>query len=125
MIKQNFKEVFSDKSIQIYENTNDLGRAFFVYDYIVAPDDKSAINTLLAKDFDYKKQVVLEEKPYLIPENIYTPNPQNKLVFEDYKPQYTSLSVSTQNPAILFSSDTYYPGRKPKYIELIIILEQF
>ena len=108
ILPQKFKLAFEDKSIQIFENTAVLPRAFMVYGYETQKDGAEIFESLLKTDFDLSKRIVLEEtlafdlKEGDVSEVAYFGKANGE----------SEVSVDHSGDGLLFVSDSYYPGWK-------------
>lgn len=103
-----YKLVRSESPWQIFENRQAAPRAFLTSDYKVITDKKDIVSAFYNKSFDEKKTIILEENPDLLNQNLKT----KKVKVLTYEPNKITLSTSSDGPALLFMSDTYYPGWK-------------
>lgn len=103
-----YKLVWNGSPWQIYENLQAVPRAFLTNDYKVITNKKDIITAFYNKNFDEKKTVIVEENPGLL-----TPNLRIKKVeLLAYEPNKIIFTTSSDGTALLFLSDTYYPGWK-------------
>lgn len=97
--------LFSDNGISIYENNNALPRTFVTTSYETYASPKS----FAQKFFTQKNQkTILLSKP--IQKNLTATLTSVKITA--YTPNSVSLTTQTNGSALLFLSDTYYPGWK-------------
>lgn len=106
--EDDLKLIYDDGKFQIFKNKNAFPRAFIVSDYTVKKDRQEIIDTLLSKDFDAKKSVVLENDPEVKKSNSVSSN----VVIKNYSPNAISIIYKSDKEGILFLSDNYYPGWK-------------
>lgn len=105
---ETYISVWKEGNWQIYENLEVASRAFLTDDYKVIPDKKDIISAFYNKSFDEKKTVILEEDPALSAGNLKI----KKVRLRRYEPNKVSFITSSDGTALLFLSDTYYPGWK-------------
>ncbi len=102
--------------IRLYENPTCLPRAFFVPETIVIKDRKEILRQMLRRDFDPRKEVIVEEEIQNPKSKIQNPksktNLKSKIQIIDYQPNKVILTASSSTDCLLFLSDTYYPGWK-------------
>ena len=108
---EKFSLVFEDKTVVVLENKNAYPRAFMVYDWQVVKDQHELLNKLLEKDYDFSKNVLLEENV-----KIQKPDQANvskpSVNYRKYSEQESVLEVATSSVGLLFISDTWFPGWK-------------
>jgi hypothetical protein len=101
-----YKEVYSDKDIYIFENTESLPYVWLTTDFQVINDRNEIINKLVSSK---GPQLILESIPYL-------KIPQEKLDYSvtNLKKNFNQIEfdVETSNNAMLFLSESYFPGWK-------------
>ncbi len=116
------EDLLKENTIKLYRNRNPLPRAWLVKDHRVL-DEKSILAILSGKEFNPRKEVLLEEDPGVNP-----PNPvrfravqKKKDVGEPSRglPEFISesnnrlqLLVEAKEDSLLVLSDTYFPGWK-------------
>ena len=114
------ENLLKGNTIKLYRNRNPLPRAWLVRDHKVL-DEKSILAILLDKEFDPRKEVLLEEEPEFNP-----PSPpftkgglggvgeglQNKIEIVSDSNNCLHLHVRAKENAFLVLSDTYFPGWK-------------
>ena len=125
-LEGNQKDLLKQNTIKLYRNRNHLQRAWLVKDFKVM-DSKEMLSTIAQKNFDPRKEVLLEERPPHpdpLPEgegNRRSPLPIGEggrvrgsgavdLVAE--RKNGLILQVEVHDESILVLSDTYYPGWK-------------
>ncbi len=106
--KPKFKEVFTDQSNIVLENTNVLPRVKIFGDFDIETDYQEAL-TKIHEGYDFSKKVILDNKPTQSSYNI-SPTDQAKIV--SYLPNEVDIKTQTKNGGILMLTDTYYPGWK-------------
>lgn len=122
--KNNFKKVFADNGLAVFENLSVLPRAFLASNYEgppplhqgfegQAPDEvekirrRMIITKLLDPDFDFKNVLILEKPSAISPQF-----GQGSVEFVSYKPQEVVIKTKSDQPKLLFLSDNWYPGWK-------------
>lgn len=118
----NFKQVFSGREYNIYENLKFLERGFLVPYYSIVKEKEEIFEILKRDDFDCQKIVLLSEKPN-VPEslerkiyessNIPIENLGNVQLLE-YKANRISLKVEAERDCFLVLSENYHPDWKVK-----------
>lgn len=105
-----FEEVYKDQNFQLFSNNNVIKRGTLYFDYEVIPDDVNILERFYADDFDYRKKLILEEKPTIIPAQ----GGSGTVDFVRDDPMYLAFNVNTDSQALFFLSDNFYPGWKAK-----------
>lgn len=101
-----FRLVFEDRSVQVFENTTALPRAFIVYNYEIQKDGAKIFESLLRSDFDLSKQITLEEiLPFSLKEGVI-----NEVSYSSKTNGDSEVLVDQSGDGLLFVSDSYYPG---------------
>jgi len=110
------KNIFSQKTFwedanwAIKTNLDSLPRVYIVSNFEILTDQKSILKRLFDETFDYRKKIILEEKPKLhIEETVLS---SEKLSIKQYKENVVSITTSTTSNGLLVLSDNYYPGWK-------------
>ena len=102
-----FLEVYSDGVWRVHQNKKSLPRAFLASSYKVFKNNEEFEKAFFSDDFDPGKTILLEEPPI-----DFTPgkveNGTAKII--DYKPNKVTIQSHAKNKALLFLSDTYFPG---------------
>ncbi len=106
--KEQLSLIYDDGKFQIFENKSSLPRAFIVGLYGVTEDDKEIIETIVNSNFKISEKIVLEKDPEVTQQA--TVSAKADIL------EYTSTSVrirsQSDKDAILFLSDSFYPGWK-------------
>jgi hypothetical protein len=100
------KELFSDKSVTIFENTKALPRAKLYYNWVIGESDEGVLNILQSDDFDEQNKVVLSKSIGASSEN----SGESSVKYLNYSDNFQKLKVNTSKDGYLFASDTHYPG---------------
>ena len=96
---------FGDLDARLYENESALPRAYLAYRSEVAVDEL-ALASLLGRGFDGRKRSIVEAPgPRLAGATGIT-----AVERRSDRPEALSFDVSTEQPAILVVTDTWYPG---------------
>lgn len=101
--------VYKDDKFHLYKNTQALPRASLFYNVEAIKNNKEIIKRFYSDDFDYRNILLLEE-----PIEVKLKQGSGSAEIISYKPNNVRISVDTNNQAILFLSDNYYPGWKAK-----------
>ena len=102
----NFRLVYSG-DVKIYENLDNLPRAFIVHKARVIGDDAEAIAAMRASPFQPDATVILSESPKLQGEEA-AEDETVKVV--TYAPEHVILDVEATGDGYLVLTDSYYPG---------------
>lgn len=102
----NFKLEYEDGVYQILENLKTYPRAFLVKNYIVKTNPQDILNAMFAKDVNLRETVVLEAHQA----NLKFTKGSARIAA--YSPNKVVVDTKTDGPALLFLSDTFYPGWK-------------
>ncbi|MFZ5366026.1 MAG: YfhO family protein [Patescibacteria group bacterium] len=108
--EKRYKLVFEDKTVQVWQDSKALPRAFWVHDFEVITEDGAIIKKLLASDFDVSRKLILEENPNFIPPEKKAR--QDKVEWLEYKPGKLKLVVESDQPGFVFLGNNFYPGWK-------------
>lgn len=103
---EQFRLVFEEKTVQVYENNKYLPRAYHVYDYTLADNRNS---TEKFKNIDYYNTVVIESPvKYNPPGKII--NIKNSIEWKEDRPGKIVLVAESSYPGFLVLLESYYPG---------------
>ena len=102
-----FPTIYSDDTYQIFENKNAFPRAFLVNKYKVETNPQKILNIMFSKDFDLRKEVVLEENAEKVDGNSV-----GSAKISNYLPNKISIETNSTGNSLLFLSDSFYPGWK-------------
>ena len=103
-----FKRIWSDDIYAIYEYKEALPRYFLATDFIIKNSPQDILNAIYKPDTDLSKTLILETAP-----GDFTPSstPQGGAVkLLAYDTDTIRFSSESSASALLFLSDTYYPG---------------
>ncbi len=97
-------------NIKVYRNRDVLPRAFVVHRAEVVDNAAQSLERVLDSDFDFRRSVVLEEKPtrWTAPSEEAAAAAFARIV--DYQPDYVKIEVQTPTDGLLVLTDTYAPG---------------
>lgn len=104
-----YELVWNGNGLQIYENKNVLPRAFVVTEFEVLNDGDEIISTIYNDNFDTSKKIILEKNPPLESQSI---NNTWSAEITNYSENKVEVNVKTNQKALLFLSDAYFPGWK-------------
>jgi hypothetical protein len=102
-----FEIVYNSLGWKIYKNKKALPRAYLFDDYKVAKSASEFEKIFFDKDFDPAKTVILPEE---LPGDIFLSKKDGTIKILSYEPNTVRIEAKTENPTILFLSDTYFPG---------------
>jgi len=103
------EEILKGNTIKLYKNKNPVVRASLYKNYKVM-DEQSILRRLLSPDFDPESEILLEETPRILPSRTKRVKGEVRVIKESN--QRLLLEVVSEEEAILFLNDTYYPGWK-------------
>ena len=106
--EEKYKLVWQQAPWQIYENLHVVQRTFLTNEYLVKTEKEKVINAFFQKTFNEKRTIILNEKP-AVDVSKFTNGSVQVL---SYQPNTVMLQTTTDAPALLFLSDTYYPSWK-------------
>lgn len=101
-----FRLVFEDRTVQVYEDTQFLPRAFWIHDYVVA--NQEYFKTFLPNKFDFSQKVILEKPIEFVPPLV--PAKANLVRWKEYLPGKLILEVESDQPGLIFLSQNFFPG---------------
>jgi len=109
------EELLKGNTIKLYKNRKALPRSWLVKNFQVL-DQKSIVAKLASKEFDPRKEVLLEEEPpHLYPvelKNLLHRGEERGVEFVSETNNRLGLLVETKENNLLVLSDTYFPGWK-------------
>lgn len=106
--RDQFKLIYKDRMYEFYENTKVSPRAYLVGEYSIIGDSAKIINLMFSRDFDLRKEIVLEEDPKI---NKTKGNLGDAKIIS-YKENSIEISVDAHSQALLFLADIFYDGWK-------------
>jgi len=95
--------------VNVYRLRDSMPRAYCVFSTHVVSGSDEALNYLLSDSFKADEEVILEEDP---PVALSGRKGSSETVFLHYGDNEVRLRVTADEPAILFISDTWFPGWK-------------
>ncbi len=108
-----WEPVYVDGSgIRIYRNPDVVPRAFVVYRAEVVEGADRSLERLLEEGFDFRRRVVLEERPTNWQPPPTPPASPPVVQIADYQPNRVVLQVETAADGLLVLTDAYAPGWK-------------
>lgn len=123
LAKNNFREVFKDADLAVFENLQVAPRVFLASNYEGPPQvagmegqrnekiekarRKLIPQKLFADDFDFRNVLILEKPSPVSPQF-----GEGGAEILSYKPQEVIIKTNSSQPKLLFLSDNYYPGWK-------------
>lgn len=110
---QKYSLVYSDDKFQLFRNNSVVARPALYHDYEVIHDGRRILTRFYSKDFDFRKKLILEDDPD-IPRSNLAILPSGKADMVSYSPGTIQIKTNTDQPALLFLSDTFYPAWKVK-----------
>ncbi len=99
-----FKNIYNDGYYEIFENTKAFPRAYLVSQYRVEKNPEKILS-LMFKNIDLRKEVVLEEEP-----NLKLGQALGSARILSYTPDKIRVESNSEGNSLLFLSDTYYKG---------------
>lgn len=106
--KEKYELVFQYGKSQVYENKKVLPRAFILHELQVLKDNE-ILKTLMDEHFDASKTLLLEERPWEVPEKKAG---EEKVVIDQssYFDNKVLIKTNVASGGFLFLSDNFYPG---------------
>lgn len=98
-----FVKVLTDANTKIYENIDVVPRAFFVSSVKEAYSEREAINLLFNKEFNPRKEAVVEEN---IPNNNFS---LGKAKIAKYQSDKVVIETENESEGFLVLTDSFYP----------------
>jgi hypothetical protein len=104
--------VYSDDYYELYENKKALPRAYITENYTIIKERQRIIDTLFTGSEDNPIVVLEENIPEMQPtnNNLAPRDSIKEALIKTYSANDITVSVHTDNPSILYLSDTWYPG---------------
>jgi hypothetical protein len=106
------EDLLKENTIKLYRNRTALPRSWLVKDYKVM-DSNAILSMMLQKEFNPRKEVLLEETPSSVPlphKGGRASEGEAKIISESNN--RLALHVEVAEDSLLVLSDTYYPGWK-------------
>ncbi|HSD98497.1 MAG TPA: YfhO family protein [Patescibacteria group bacterium] len=101
-----FSIAYQDGSYIVFKNKMAYPRAFIVGDYVVKAHGKDELDTLFGQSIDRKKTILLEEDPVIAKTNSLSAT----ATINSYTANAVIITTTSSAKALLFLSDTYFPG---------------
>lgn len=102
--QSSFYDIHKDELFKVYVNKESFPRFYLVYDYRVLSEDDALLS--LSKDLSvFRKQIILDSS---LP--IKLDKGTGSAVLLESNVNYQEYKVNTTSNALLYVSDTYYPG---------------
>ncbi|CAN5171195.1 hypothetical protein BH10CYA1_BH10CYA1_38930 [soil metagenome] len=105
-------ELVYDKEIRIYKTHNSLPKASMFYNFVLAKDDKDALEQIKSQKFDVRSSLILsanELEPAALPTAVPGEELMKQTISND-SPLAVEISVNAKHDGILMLNDQYYPG---------------
>lgn len=106
--KDQFKRVYKDQQYEFYKNTKAFPHVFLVKSYKAVTNPQGILDTMFAKNFNLRQEVVLEKNIGRLPK---AKNP-GKAKIVNYRVNRIDISVVSKKKSLLFLSEVFYPGWK-------------
>lgn len=113
-ISDSIGKIVYNNEVQIIENKNYLPRTFFVQKAVVSLQN-DVFSKLDSKDFDFEKEIIIEDKLNNRPIEDNTeefPSTNSKATITKYSDEQINIEVQTNISGYLVLLDQYYPGWK-------------
>jgi hypothetical protein len=109
-IGRNFRQVYANDRVRVYENTEVYPRAYFVDAVRSERDPSIVLQTVTAPGFDGRHEALIEaaQPPALGP--VASGAPPATVSFTNYTPNQIALATSTSEPRFLVLSEMYFSG---------------
>jgi hypothetical protein len=104
--KDRYELIYQDDKFALYKNKLALPRAVLFYDFKLIKDDNQILTTFYDPNFDFKKILILEKDPGIK----LMAGGKGEAEIVSFSPNEIIIKVKTNNPALLFLSDNYYPA---------------
>lgn len=108
--KNNWKVVFSDKSVSIFQNPNVYPRAYFAKNVEYVSSGQELIANISSQKFDPRTTALIQSDK----SEIIDFDPNSKISIKKYSSQEIDLEVSTATSSFMIISNSYDPGWKAK-----------
>ncbi|RJQ37727.1 hypothetical protein C4559_03260 [Candidatus Microgenomates bacterium] len=109
--KEKHQLIFKDEKFELYKNKSAFPRATLFYSYETILKKEDIIKRFYSDDFDFRKVLILEEKPQNVNYNVQGAGSADII---SYNPNDIKINVFTDQPALLFLSDNFYPNWRVK-----------
>lgn len=104
--KEFYSLIWTDSTLQLYENKNSFPRFFMTNNYIVSSNKNEVLDNIYDKNIDLKKTILLEEKLEIKMDK----SSINEVNLVSYEPNKVIFKTNSTGNSLLFLSDNYYPG---------------
>lgn len=105
--KESFDSKAKVEDFTILTNKRSTPRFFLTNNYSIYRDEKDFAKQLFSKDYDETKFLLLDDDPDI---KSSKPLSQSKTSLVTYLPNEVTIKTSADQNALLYLSDTYYPG---------------
>lgn len=109
-----YSVVYQDEKFQLFKNQEALPRAKLFYQYEVISDDELLIKRFYSDNFDFRDVLILEQNPGFEKSSKNDYLSKAKAEITSYNPNRIVIDVFSEEPALLFLSDNYYPTWRAK-----------
>lgn len=109
LLTSQYKPVFSENRVTVFQNTNVLPRVWFTTNYQVNNDAAIIIKELENLNNQKNKLVMIEQNPEILVEN---KDLSSGIFNYQEKDNQIDMNVKTSENSLLFVSQSYYPGWK-------------
>jgi hypothetical protein len=109
LIGSNFRLIFTNERVRVYENTKAYPRAYFVDRVRLESDPRTVLATVTADGFDGRHEALVETDtlPPIAPVGATR---TDSVTWVQHTPNRLILSTSTATPRFLVLSEMYFPG---------------
>jgi uncharacterized membrane protein YfhO len=107
LANSDFKMVYSDSGIYIYEYMNALPQAFIVHNAEVVLSGNEALARINDSTFDVRKDIILQESPNNI--SLLNPGGMDEVSLTQQSAQAIVINTSNATPGFLVLSESWYP----------------
>jgi len=106
--KGQFSLIYKDNYYEFYQNNNVFPHVFLIGEYKVIKDSKQILKTLFSKNFNLRREIILEDDPKIAKTNGNIGDA--KII--SYQPNNMEVSANSRGDALLFLADSYTNGWK-------------
>jgi hypothetical protein len=106
-VGNNFRQVYENEFVRIYENANVYPRAFLVDNIRAETNPQAVLQTVTANGFDGRREALLETTAAPA---VAAPAPDDQVTLTRSTPSRIFLTTSTAGPRFLALSEMYFPG---------------
>lgn len=109
-----YRLVYSNE-VRIYENLNVMPRAYISHQARILDDEEDIVRQLIAKEFNPRRVVFLEENGEKLPEVNYPVRPyKSSALIKNYEAERVVIQAELKSPGYLVLTDSYHPGWQVK-----------